>query len=307
MYKKYLNKEPINAIRFKDDWATYNFICDEIKCMLRAKDEAEYHANKHYGINIMGVMHRQVLFIGDYLAKTKEGMFYVIRKDIMKSTYDELSDTASIYKDLLNNFPNINSDIGQGLFSKNLTNIIASPLGYNGDNINIPEGVSTPSRVLSHWLDKIETISFDRDKESINMNLYEVQIRKVMNSIMFKYVYKCKGTGETKCLDYFVYDIDKIDTKTYSGTTGKKLLDDSIADRYEVIAMVQYINEVLRIANDNRIHIPSFEDVPVSMFISYDEPIKGLDIFGGGASVTVTFRNLTLSLDLLNKGGNNER
>lgn len=89
MYKSYVKKKLLKAVRFRDDFETYKFICKEVKWYTDlAETEAEYHQVKKFGIGVNGTEANQRLFIGDYLADGGNGDFYVIRKEFMAENYD---------------------------------------------------------------------------------------------------------------------------------------------------------------------------------------------------------------------------
>lgn len=92
MYKSYIKKALLRAIRFKDDFETYKFICKELDILNVADTEKEYHNIKKFGISLNSKESRQILFIGDYLANGGNGDFYVIREDFMKENYRLLED-----------------------------------------------------------------------------------------------------------------------------------------------------------------------------------------------------------------------
>lgn len=103
MYRRYIKKKPLYAIRFTDDFETYKFITKEVKWYTDlAETEEEYHRVKKFGIGVHGTEAHQRLFIGDYLADGGNGDFYVIRKEFMRENYQQLGITDSL-EDALDN------------------------------------------------------------------------------------------------------------------------------------------------------------------------------------------------------------
>lgn len=143
MYKEYVKRTPLRAVRFKDDYETYVFICKELGEIFYS--EEEYHQRKKYGINLHSKESRQVLFIGDYLANAGDGDFYVIRKEFMEEHYKTIdrNDVIESNKPHLIPFDNF-MDLTKRIINKPVEDGLILHLDFTNKN----SGSLLPSRVL---------------------------------------------------------------------------------------------------------------------------------------------------------------